>query len=470
MLKDIVIANKAYVKIDISEKIAIDEIAMNVIKYETPDFLLPIKAININGEAEIRYEIGQGIRLSYLPEKMTKNEMMILLENMIRPLKECNDWFLDYHKFYLNEEYIIVEKNYTDIRYMYRFEESYYQSEEDILEFFGDFILKINLSDDPKCTLNLYRKTKEKSTTLMSLLDDIMWEKQVTENKVIIESEKETGKKKSVDSIEIKENISNSWESKKAEIGNEKEEINKVKEVEIHKISDEFGKDDVKESLISNLFGDESNNNSKKENKKREKRIKEREVSKEQTKEKSGKGFFGSLFGGKNNGSSKAEGKKMQGEAEKISDFSYKKNERNFENGQNAYCDYDVVDDSTVTEDLVISESSDSKLMLQLEADHGFHCPKYIEIDLTKGYATIGRYDKAGNAQADYNFESSLSFISRRHCRVEKKEGKIVVIDLGSANGTLINDVALAANMPWQLTKGDRIIFSKNNRITYRIC
>ena len=77
MLNDVVISNKTYAKLTVSDENVLDEIAVKVVKQDTPDFLLPIKMININGETEIRYEIGDGIRLSYLHEKMSKRDFLI---------------------------------------------------------------------------------------------------------------------------------------------------------------------------------------------------------------------------------------------------------------------------------------------------------------------------------------------------------------------------------------------------------
>ena len=93
-----------------------------------------------------------------------------------------------------------------------------------------------------------------------------------------------------------------------------------------------------------------------------------------------------------------------------------------------------------------------------------------IELDLSRGSATVGRVDKSGHNQSDYNFDASLSFISRRHFRVEKEGDEWFIIDLGSANGTFLNGEALAPNMPYPLHPGDRVMLSKKNRLVYRVC
>jgi len=47
--------------------------------------------------------------------------------------------------------------------------------------------------------------------------------------------------------------------------------------------------------------------------------------------------------------------------------------------------------------------------------------------------------------------------ISRKHARVAKKDGKVQLFDLGSANGTFINDKKIAPNEPNTLAKEDMI-------------
>ena len=173
MLNDVVIANKTYAKLNISNGEQLDEIAVKVMKQDIPEFLLPIKVINIDGEIEVRYELGSRTRMSYLPESMTKQEFIILLENMVRPFKLCNDWFLDYHNFYLDKDYITIGKTYSDVKYVYIPDQSYGNDEDEILEFFRNLILNTNLKDDPIYVMNLYRRLNERGASLISILDYI---------------------------------------------------------------------------------------------------------------------------------------------------------------------------------------------------------------------------------------------------------------------------------------------------------
>ena len=88
---------------------------------------------------------------------------------------------------------------------------------------------------------------------------------------------------------------------------------------------------------------------------------------------------------------------------------------------------------------------------------------------MTKGFATVGRYDKAGKGVCDYNFSSSISFISRSHFRLEKENNQIQIIDLNSSNGTFVNGTKIVSNIPHNISKGDLIMFSLKKRITYKL-
>ena len=77
MLKDVVIANKTYAKLNIADEQQLDNIAVKVIRQDTPDFLVPLKMLEIDGEIELRYEMSDGLRLGYLPEAMNKKEFLL---------------------------------------------------------------------------------------------------------------------------------------------------------------------------------------------------------------------------------------------------------------------------------------------------------------------------------------------------------------------------------------------------------
>ena len=119
MLKDTVIANRSYGVLNIAPGQKLDQIAIEVMKQDCPDFLLAFKTISIDGALELRYEMGDGIRLSYQSQRMYKREFVQQMINMLLPYKDCGDWLLDYHSILLDPKYIFVSNKNGSVRYTY---------------------------------------------------------------------------------------------------------------------------------------------------------------------------------------------------------------------------------------------------------------------------------------------------------------------------------------------------------------
>lgn len=462
MLNDVVIAGKTYAKLNIPETEKMDEIAIKVIRQDAPEFLLPIKMMSIDGETEIRFEISEGTRLNYLPETMTKRELITLLDNMLSPFKTCSDWFLDYHYFHLDKNYIMVGRDYSEVKYVYIPVDKFANSEETILNFFRDFILNINLKDDQAYVMNLYRHIKDNSATLLSMYDYISRDKV---GNALAASASAPANSALADNTPV-----NPMPVNNAPVNSAPINPMPVNNTSAHQAAppvsgpygspapnmagQEFGKEDVKGNLINNLFGDEE------APKKKEKPAKKEKIK--NTQKENSKGLFGGLGSNKPAKNTPAPNMAPVG-------GPYAAPVSPVPTPASAPSPYVPASDATFIMSADENVSDGSKMALELEDDRGYHFPKFVEIDLAKGYATIGRYDKAGNAQADYNFDASLSFISRRHFRIERNGEGYRIIDLGSANGTMVNNEILVANMPYNVQSGDRIVLSKNNRITYRV-
>jgi pSer/pThr/pTyr-binding forkhead associated (FHA) protein len=81
-----------------------------------------------------------------------------------------------------------------------------------------------------------------------------------------------------------------------------------------------------------------------------------------------------------------------------------------------------------------------------------------IEATLTKA-VHLGRLDPASDVfpEIDLTNDNGLEKgVSRRHARILKREGTVVVEDLGSINGTFINGKRLAPYLPEVLHNGDQ--------------
>lgn len=85
---------------------------------------------------------------------------------------------------------------------------------------------------------------------------------------------------------------------------------------------------------------------------------------------------------------------------------------------------------------------AEPRLVVERAAGH----PEGIAYDLTRG-ATLGR--------GDVEIRLEDPFASTRHARIERQGSVVVLEDLGSTNGTYLNDEPLSGPQP--LHHGDRI-------------
>ena len=91
--------------------------------------------------------------------------------------------------------------------------------------------------------------------------------------------------------------------------------------------------------------------------------------------------------------------------------------------------------------------------ILSLIAPAGAHW----QYPLASAEIWVGRPGGQRRVDLDMSFYDPEGFISRNHARITTSNGRYHITDLGSANGTFVNDLALRANTPQLLAHGDRI-------------
>lgn len=89
-----------------------------------------------------------------------------------------------------------------------------------------------------------------------------------------------------------------------------------------------------------------------------------------------------------------------------------------------------------------------------------------IELNFQTPYITIGRIS-SDEVRPDVAFPANFKRIGRRHARIEKRDGSYYVIDLGSANHTLLNNQILIPNQPYLLQNGMELAFTVNHPVRY---
>jgi len=449
MLKEIVVANKNYASLDVDAEETLDKTAMEVIRCDCPEFLFPIRLVNLDNEIQLRYEIAGGIRMSYMSMQMKKKELNQLLGQLLMPFMDCADWFLDYHNIYLDRDYIFVDQNDFKVKYIYFPYEKGTQTEEEILHFFGDIVMEVKLQDEPEYIATLLRCIMGKSASIMAFSTLVQENTEETRSTPIAQSVNAAPAKT------VKNEASASAETKKIPA----EENSTTPPAPASK--KEFGKSDLASSLEMELFGD-SNKKDKKEKKK------EKEKKEKKDKGEKNKGLFGKLLG-----SDKKQ--KKENEKEILDEPPTPETSEMGKNVAKMSSDSDkteyVMPDSGNTE-FVITEgiSTENTIYLSLENTSVDNVPSRIELDMSKGYAVVGRYDKSGKLSADFNFDMSLTFIGRRHARFEKAGNTFYIIDMESKNHTYLNGEELLPNRRYPLNRGDRITFTKMYNIIYSVC
>jgi pSer/pThr/pTyr-binding forkhead associated (FHA) protein len=91
-------------------------------------------------------------------------------------------------------------------------------------------------------------------------------------------------------------------------------------------------------------------------------------------------------------------------------------------------------------------------MQVQLRVENGGQAGKLIAI--TKDKFLIGRSDEC-------HLRPKSESVSRRHCAIVKKEGRVLLIDLKSRNGTIVNDKKLDPSRAKVLKDGDKIKVGK---------
>src|SRR5438034_3214358 len=83
--------------------------------------------------------------------------------------------------------------------------------------------------------------------------------------------------------------------------------------------------------------------------------------------------------------------------------------------------------------------------------------PHTLAFPLTQAITRVGRADPNGPNHPDLALEADDA-ISRRHLEIRRAGATCEVVDLGSTNGTLVNDEELLPHRPRRLFPGDRIL------------
>ncbi|MBQ5320073.1 MAG: FHA domain-containing protein [Oscillospiraceae bacterium] len=161
----------------------IDSIAEKVALNDCPDFIIPFVRSEINGNIVYKYKVGNLLAVKYLEKEVNKVNFIKLIKNVLEPFMTCEEWFMDYRRFYLNMENIYIKKEDYTIKYIYIFSDDYCSTDEDVKTFITELIKKIRISDDSELKLELVELLLTNEYTISDILAIISkYEKKFMQN------------------------------------------------------------------------------------------------------------------------------------------------------------------------------------------------------------------------------------------------------------------------------------------------
>lgn len=464
-----------YLNVRLHEPVELDEIAVNVVKRDCPEFLIPFHIVDFNGSTTLKYRLLNTVALEYSNMTLRKAEFIRLYQNLLIPFIRGKDWFLDYHSLCIDSRFIFLDKSAEGALYIYIPEKGYRNTDEEILDFFRGTLNRATITDDAGFQVRLFQYFSRKDVTLVDLFQLIQKEdkgREDGENVYTANAEAELagtgedsgyGKNPVVGNLPAQQGLEkeridvkpNPWKSgigdwlgiSGKDKNTKKSTEKKGKSLENEQPWEESLPQDSDE-VMKALFG----NSKKKDREKTRDHI----VSEKKDEKKGGSfGFFG---------------KKKEKEVAEREEPDQRDNiSENMTGIEELFGDHglDCMEtDMEVTE--IGPENPEKTAYLELIESPIAGALSKIGLDFTTTYITIGRAS-SDEIQPDVAFGREFMRIGRRHARIEKKGEDYFVIDLGSANHTLLNGQILIPNQPYQMQDGGELTFTDSKPVRYRI-
>lgn len=452
-----------YLNIALENPVELDFIAIKVIKEDCPDFLLPLRMVDVNGQITFRYRLTNMTALAYSSMRFRKKEFLRFYMALIAPFIEGRDWFLKEHYICINPKYVYVNKDFSKLYYIYIPENSYRNSDEEIIAFLRGVLDNITIMGDSGFLVQLYQYFNKGQVTLGNLYALLQKEEQSAAavqsaapgfqqgaagySQPVLSYSQSGG----TDGGTIPKAAAAMERQKKDLIlqrtvkGTEekKENINQIE----NKIGNGMSSSD--DELMALLFGEKGKKKGK-ERTKKEKSVKERP-------EKSGFGLFGKK---KEKKRSHIEGSEAADNRQLMPQPAPHPDECAAMLQSLEASDYtEIVEDD-------ICQSTAGRLELIASFQPG--APQRIGLDFAGTQITVGRAS-SDMMQPDVPFSSEFRKVGRMHIRIERKNGQFYVIDLGSANHTSLDGQILIPNTPYLLLAGSELIFTPKYPVRYRV-
>lgn len=484
-----------YLNIALPLAAEVDEIAVRVMEEDCPDFLIPFRIVTVNGSTNLRYKLINTIALAYSDRNLSKQQFVKLFMDLLTPFMKGKDWFLDYHNLCIDPRYVFINKMNNGVSLIYVPEDSYRYSDEEIKKFFKNLFTEITIADDPGFQVTMFRYFGNEDANLADLYQILLQEQKKTgmgqtavpqyaaqTTAPSLTPGETAAQTKTVSQNSTfqttPQNAGNMSQAATASAGKPTEQHAKSggkfslfggkKDNEPKKTADPvtaaapaqnedlfagFGYMSDSDAAVNALFGDNSK-------KKKEKEKKE------------GGGF--SLFGGKKKEQNTIPIAPAQATTARL---------------QNTLAQQPVMQQAPVQQMAtggfsgggfqMMSAAMDESTEIAGEDYRGGACLELIEsavpgaiprisLDFAGSFITIGR-TSSDETQPDVAFSKDFSRIGRKHARIERSGSGYCIIDLGSANHTLVNNQVLIPNQPYPLPDGGEVTFTTTKPVKYRI-
>ena len=402
------------------------------IQADKPEFLIPFTVRTIDGNIECTYQLGNSSKLLYRFGQREPMEYLHFWEEILRPLLDCDDWFMNPFSFLLDMNYLYTDMSVSQVYYIYIPSKEPCADYDTLQALIREMAQKNPVSNDK--ILNKILIAIMQGVTPKDLLELMKTEVSRSAELIVPQpvAKEEKKRKNSPNAVKQPPVVKEKAEERQAEPI--------VKENPVPVVDPVSGVGDI----IIDFSGSE----------------------KKSTKSKGG--LFG---GGKKEKKEKPKkekkplfGKKKQADIMigSIDAPEYKPPVSTApiqEEPQNAYSPAPIIEeDSGVTQiDDVIETATGLRY-----SGHDSSMPSFIPVNITPGSVfTIGRFDVTyGKKQSDFEFPKSTKAVSRHHAAIERTvTGQYLLADDSSSAGTFVNGAKLMANVPCELHLGDRIQF-----------
>lgn len=451
-----------------------DRIAVRVIKESCPEFLLPFGMTDINDQVTLKYKVPNAVALKYLNGSFTKQMFLDFYAGLLEPFVRGYDWFLDYHYVCVAPDYIYVDKQTFKSSFLYIPEQSYRNTDEEIVDFLKNVLNKVQVTDDSAFLVRLYQYFNLGNVVLSDLDNMIKAEKNKMAPQPAVQGTAanpvqqlsqprplppQAAGTAAVSSMAQQSAAGTAANTPAGAAANAASGVDTGSQPPSPGAS---GSDD--NDMMNALFGASPK---KKEKPSKQKKQHDKPAKAEKP-EKAEKGLFGGgLFGKKK---AKETGTNPAANPAPLQPVQTAPPVRNTLPQQEVSAMTSVFqgpeEESSVT--MIVGTSCQAEKCLELIESERTGAIARISLDFPNDFITIGRASSDA-VQPDIRFDKSFMQVSRMHLRIERKGDSYYAIDLGSGNHTLIDGQMMVPNMQYPLNPGSVVSIAANMPVRYRV-